>query len=170
MELYFVLIDFGRIKSKLLPGCDSSCCCFFRASFRMWFSRSCVTQTAMRNCGRRIHTSTSAWSLVSRVGRYLWSERNPVHQWWLTSYPISSVSFRRVRGLHLSDNSSPDTPLHCLQQEERGEFKFCAFILETQQSISWFSAWVADANQSPIPKVCLMSTMAQTVSDSCHAC
>lgn len=96
---------------------------FFRASFRMWFFPSCVTQTVMRNCGRRIHTSTSAWNLVSREGWYFNPRRNLVHQWWLTIYLISAVPLRCVRGLHLSNNSSPDTPLHCLQQKERGELE-----------------------------------------------
>lgn len=76
----------------------------------------------MRNCGRRTRMSTFAWSLVSRESLWLLFKSNPVHQWWLTIHPISAVLLRCIWGLYLSHDSSPDTPLHCLQQEERGQF------------------------------------------------
>lgn len=54
---------------------------FFRASYRMWFSPSCVTQTVMIDCGRRIHTSTFAWSLVSKEEGCF--NRRGICFWWL---------------------------------------------------------------------------------------
>lgn len=55
----------NEIKKKKSPcRSDSMNVCVCRASFRTWSSPSCATQTAIRSCGRRIPTSTFAWSSV----------------------------------------------------------------------------------------------------------
>lgn len=54
-----------KLKKKKSPWrSDSMNVCVCRASFRTWSSPSCATQTAIRSCGRRIPTSTFAWSSV----------------------------------------------------------------------------------------------------------
>lgn len=99
---------------------------FFRESFRMWFSPSCVTQTVMMNCGRRTHTSTFAWSLVSKEDGCF--NRRSICLPPMTNLLDFAVSFRCVWGLHLSNNCSSDSPLHLLQQKERGKMKCFVFL------------------------------------------
>ncbi len=95
----------------------------FRESFRMWYSPSCATQTAMKSSGRKTLTSTSAWNLV-RASPYL-SEPPNVSLWRRpepdrSAHSLSLLPLRCFWRLHLPQHCSSDTSLHRLQQKEGG--------------------------------------------------
>lgn len=131
----------GKILGLFETQFFTSFCFFSRASFRMWCSPSCVTQTVMMSCGRRIHMSTFAWSLVgkedgccNRRGVRLLLLLTKLFFWWILLF--SADVFEDF----ISPTTAAQTLLFtaCNKRKEASYNIFC-LLLNSLMTSEWLS-------------------------------